>query len=409
MSLESAARLLRDGFQRQRRAAAIEAVHLGARPCPLSSSARLVSSAARGLNTHMHFVNSTGLPAQWTMGFEPDGREMLVVVVKATYSIPPSGARGVPWLADEQQPLVEADRFSGEPGFSAPLHETDFAHRKPACDVLLLGSAHAPHGRPVERLPVALKLGSLQKQFTVVGPRVSAQVLAVARASKPEHFQRLPLSYDYAFGGTDRTREAQDRQTDAYQPNPVGRGYWRDLKHIDGQPLPFTEASDQSVVDPAGRYVPMSFSPIGRNWTPRCAYAGTYDQHWLENTAPLWPADFDARYFQAAPADQIVPYLTGGEEVVLQHLTPEGHCTFRLPRRSMPIISSASRQRRSARRCHRHGRDRARCGPFHAQLARQPATGAQRLRRAGSRGRRNVGCLAPLAALPRQGVLPWPG
>jgi hypothetical protein len=286
----------------------------------------------------VHFVNSTGLPAQWTMGFEPDGREMVIVVVKATYSIPPSGARGDPWLADEQQPLIEADRFSGEPGFSAPLHETDFAHRKPACDVLLLGSAHAPHGRPVDRLPVALKLGSLQKQFTVVGPRVWRKYLAVAMASQPEHFQRLPLSYDYAFGGTDRTREAQDGQTDAYQPNPVGRGYWRDLKHIDGQPLPFTEASDQSVMDPAGRYVPMSFSPVGRNWTPRCAYAGTYDQHWLENTAPLWPADFDARYFQAAPADQIVPYPAGGEEVMLQHLTPQGHCTFRLPRRSMPII-----------------------------------------------------------------------
>jgi len=286
----------------------------------------------------MHFVNSTGLPAQWTMGFEPDGREMLIVVVKATYSIPANGAQGDPSLADEQQPLVEADRFSGEPGFSAPLHETDFAHRKPACDVLLLGSAHAPRGRPVERLPVGLKLGSLQKQFTVVGPRVWRKYLAVAIASKPEHFQRLPLSYDYAFGGTDRTREAEDGQTDTYQPNPVGRGYWTDVKHIDGQPLPFTEASDQSVVEPAGRYVPMSFSPVGRNWTPRRVYAGTYDQHWLENTAPLWPADFDARYFQAAPADQIVPYPAGGEEVVLQHLTPEGHCTFRLPRRSMPII-----------------------------------------------------------------------
>lgn len=284
----------------------------------------------------MRFTNLTGLPGQWTVGFEPDGREMLIVVAKATYSIPRPGADAQPQLCAEQVPLVEADRYTGEPGCSAPLYETDFAHRKPACDVLLIGSAHALRGRRARRLPVGLKVGPLVKQFVAVGPRHWRKHLGVATPSEPEPFESLPLTYDHAFGGTDRTREA-DGRTETYLANPVGRGYWRHADDIDGQPLPCTELPGEPITDPSGSYRPMAYSPIGRNWVPRCGFAGTYDQHWLETTAPLWPPDFDARYFQAAPADQILPYLRGGEEVVLQQLTPDGLCRFRLPTRRMPV------------------------------------------------------------------------
>ena len=39
----------------------------------------------------MRLTNVTGLPVSWTMGFQRDGREMLIVMAKATYSIPPTG------------------------------------------------------------------------------------------------------------------------------------------------------------------------------------------------------------------------------------------------------------------------------------------------------------------------------
>jgi hypothetical protein len=66
-------------------------------------------------------------------------------------------------------------------------------------------------------------------------------------------------------------------------------------------------------------------------------YAGTYDQTWLENEAPFWPRDFDYRYFQAAAEDQWIPYPTGGEPVTLTNLTGDGHRSFRLPVRAMPV------------------------------------------------------------------------
>ncbi len=269
------------------------------------------------------------------MGFERDGREMLIVVAKATYALPRQGEEAS--LLPDQVPLVEADEFSGKPGFSAPTYETDYAHRKPFCDVLLLGSAYAPPGRRVLRTSVGLKVGSVVKAFSVVGERVWRRQIFGVGASEPQPFQTLPISYDCAYGGTDCSREAQGH-TDAFLPNPVGRGYWKHAEAIDGQPLPCTEQLDRPIDSPGANYVPMAFSPLGRHWTPRSGYVGTYDDRWKETRAPLWPDDFDYRYFQAAPPDQLIPYPQGGEEVVLRNLTPDGHRAFRLPALHMPVM-----------------------------------------------------------------------
>src|SRR5262249_51916032 len=77
---------------------------------------------------------------------------------------------------------------------------------------------------------------------------------------------------------------------------------------------------------------------IGRNWRPRIQFAGTYNNEWLENHAPFWPDDFDYRYFQTAPPDQQLPYPTGGEEVLLENLTANGHVRFNLPSLTLPVL-----------------------------------------------------------------------
>ena len=87
--------------------------------------------------------------AGYTMGMEPSGRELLVVAIKGTYSIPQDGNE--PKLMEELVPLVDADVYTGDPGFSAPLYEVDYAPHKLRCDVLLNGSAYAPNGRPAKK------------------------------------------------------------------------------------------------------------------------------------------------------------------------------------------------------------------------------------------------------------------
>jgi len=285
----------------------------------------------------MDFVNKTKMKAGWTMGFDRDGRELVIIAVKATFTNPLPGQEAK--LAEEQAPLVEADVFTGEPGFSAPLYECDYAHRKPRCDVLLNGSAYAPAGNPTERTTVLLQIGSLTKSFEVVGNRVwQAGALYIA-VSKPEPFTVMPISYNNAWGGVDRSQEDPAKHH-SYPLNHAGLGYheYTSGKYMDGKPLPNTEERGSKISNPKGKYRPMAFGPIGRAWQPRPKYAGTYDQKWLDEQAPFWPDDFDYRYFQAAPEDQQMPYPTGGEEVVLMNLTPEGTTRFRLPKMKVPVV-----------------------------------------------------------------------
>ena len=286
----------------------------------------------------MDFVNKSGVKPGWTMGFDRDGRELLIVAVKATFVIP-DRPNDEPKFADEQVPLVKADTFTGEPGYSAPIYESDYAHRKPNCDVLLNGRAYAPQGKKAERFPVSLRVGTMEKSFDVVGNRQWKRGILLVDSTYPEPFTLMPISYDNAFGGVDRSQDDPLKHR-WYPSNHAGVGYheYLDEEFVDGKPLPNTEETGRKVTHPQGKYRPMSFGPTGRAWQPRPLFAGTYDQEWLDNQAPFWPDNFDYRYFQAAPADQQMPYPRGGEEVVLTGLTPQGLTRFRLPRWEEPVV-----------------------------------------------------------------------
>jgi hypothetical protein len=285
----------------------------------------------------MQLLNATKMQAGYTMGLKPDGRESLVVVVKGTFAIP-DRPDAEPRLTDKQLPLVMADTFSGEPGFSAPVYESDYAPFKPRCDVLLHGSAYAPRGQPVKRVNVSLRVGSLAKSFDVVGKRTWQTNIIGALATEPEPFDAMPISYANAFGGIDRSFKDKSKYR-YYLPNIAGVGFHvnTDIEAIQGKPLPNTEEPGHPVTSPHGKNRPMAFGPIGRGWPMRARFAGTYDQNWIDNVFPFLPADFDERYFQSAPEDQQIDFLRGGEQVELHNLTPEGITRFHLPRLEMPI------------------------------------------------------------------------
>jgi hypothetical protein len=284
----------------------------------------------------MDFVNETPFQAGWTLGFERDARELIVVAVKATFDLVSSDDPAA--LSSKQVPLFDADKFTGDPASSAPLYESDYAHQKPRCDVLLNGSAYAERGRPAPHVNVGIKLDAMSKVFRVTGPRhwCDHPVVGVI-PGQPEPFTSTPISYDTAFGGIDvKPDEPSSIQT--YLENPVGKGFRPYKKGLHGQEMPVTEELGQPIEYPAGRYRPMALGSIGRNWKPRYELAGTYDQAWLDDQAPFWPHDFDFAYFQAAPADQQIPYPAGGEELILRNVTPQGYLRTQLPRQEMPVL-----------------------------------------------------------------------
>ena len=272
------------------------------------------------------------------MGMKPSGREMLVVAIKGTFSIP-KHAGEQPQLTEPQIPLIEADTFTGEPGFSAVVHEVDYAPIKHRCDILLNGSAYAPDGCPTSRVQVGMKVGAMAKSFNVIGNRFWEAGMASIGASYAGDFDIMPISYDNAFGGMDYRHKDESKHS-AYMPNPVGKGYHGVLDGdlVDGSPLPNTEELNRSIKIPNQDYKPMAFGSIGRGWSERLQYTGTYDDQWLADVFPFLPADFDERYYQAAPQDQQLQQLKGGEDVVLINLTPDGRTHFKLPQLEVPVV-----------------------------------------------------------------------
>ncbi len=282
----------------------------------------------------MELVNATSMAVAYTLGMEPSGQERIVVAIKGTFAFPHDG--GEPRLHGEQTPLVMADEFTGDPGFSATLYEAEFPPYKHRCDVVLNGSAYAPGGVPAERVRVGIRVGSLEKAFDVIGDRVWAEGLGVP--TDPTPFVVKRITYDSAFGGTDAAPN-DDSLGVALEANPVGTGYYPIRKEygLAGLPLPNTEEIGHPCISPTGKYRPMSFGVIGRAFKQRADYAGTYDQVWQDDVFPFLPSDFDARYYQCVPTDQQMEYPQGGEVIDLFNLTPEGRTSFALPRQAVPV------------------------------------------------------------------------
>ncbi|MCK4134569.1 DUF2169 domain-containing protein (plasmid) [Ralstonia solanacearum] len=280
-------------------------------------------------------VGSERLAGGVITALDVSGREHLLLVAKATWSLPAPGERPRPLLP---QTLAMADIFVGEPGQSAMLYGTDFARFKPRCDVLFNASAHAPSGQPVQELLVAWQVGPLKKGVHVVGQRMWRKRLGLVSLTKPEPFTQMPLHYGLAFGGSRTYKKGRGDQaqelTDAHLANPDGIGWFgkHTMGDIDGARAPSLEALDDAISDPDGKHRPVAFSAIARHWAPRRQYAGTYDEAWQKNVFPFLPNDFDERFHQCAPEDQQMDYPKGGEQVILRHLMAgREYMEFRLP------------------------------------------------------------------------------
>ncbi|WP_415182321.1 DUF2169 family type VI secretion system accessory protein [Phaeovulum sp.] len=285
----------------------------------------------------MKVFNRPGYLHQHTMGMDVAGREHFVLVIKGSFDFPVlSGA--VPTPAALQLPLITADEPTGEPGFSATRWETDFAFRKPRCDIVVQGAAYAPKGRKAARVQVGLRVGGWQKSFHVVGHREWRVIGPSVRATEPYPFTRAEFGYDTAFGGVDRLAP-EDPKPPAYMANPHGRGFatFRNQARLSGQPLPLTEEVGVPVTSPYEEYRPMALGPIWRGRADRLRFGGTFDQHWQDNVFPFLPRDFDERYYQQVGEDQQIAKPQRAQDIVLLNLTPSGREAFRLPDPALPV------------------------------------------------------------------------
>lgn len=277
------------------------------------------------------FQNRTPFGALLLPSADRDGLDLLLVVVAAQFQLPDPGyADSRLRLFPTQEAPGMVEEYLGEPGQSSIRRDGQSAYTKPATDIHVCGAAYAPHGRPVTRMEVSVRVGSCRVDVRVWGDRVWSRSTIGARPSEPAAFVRMPLVWERAFGGV---ASSSSPQRPAFEPrNPIGCGLETDANDAIDKPVPNIEDPRAPLRQPSDRPRPVGVGPIGRAWQPRIQFAGTYDEKWTRQRAPLWPADFDERFFCSAPAElQASPHLTGGEPVLLQGLHPEGPIAFPLP------------------------------------------------------------------------------
>lgn len=264
---------------------------------------------------------------------------MLLVVVAGTFKLPrPGGSPRPPVSTEEQPPPKLEDIYTGAPGSSSLRYEGQNAYFRPGTDIYLNGCARAPRGRPVKAMDVSLTVGRCHKPVRVSGERLWMSGMMGLSPSPPLPFETMPLVYERGFGGT--ARDEEGRETSEAR-NPVGRGFFCSRKQARDQPLPNIEEPQALVNEWSDRPPPAGFGPVARGWQPRLGYAGTYDAAWIEKRAPLWPEDFDSRFFQAAtPGLNTGSYLQGGERVLLEGLHHDGSISFEIPRYRLLVKSS---------------------------------------------------------------------
>jgi hypothetical protein len=146
----------------------------------------------------------------------PDSGELgLACIVKRTYALRPGRLA----LADEQIPLVLEPQIEiDDRGETRRLHDdSDLIAVKGATDVVVMGSAHAPHR--VKELFIAVAIGDFARRLRVLGERrAEVRPDGTVRFGPTEPFERLPLHPEHAYGGYDQ--HAHDK-LDPPPPRPA--------------------------------------------------------------------------------------------------------------------------------------------------------------------------------------------
>jgi len=270
-------------------------------------------------------VRGVGLGAMGMMGIDRDGGDLLLIWAARHFDLPAPGAAG-PLEASEAQPAPsQAPLWFGESGQSSVVWEAPIAYARATTEVHVRADACAPAGRTCTELAVGVRVGACVQQAVVLGER---RWTGLREMTPPLPFQRIPLVWEHAFGGSSSVdpRAIEMR-------NPIGAGMYASASEAANQPLPHIEHPGQRIRGLGDRPEPVGFLPRGTGWEPRVRFAGTYDDAWTQTRCPLWPRDFDERFFLAAPPALLAPQrFVGGEPVALVGMDPRGDLAFELPR-----------------------------------------------------------------------------
>ena len=230
---------------------------------------------------------------------------VLTLVVKASFALLP----GESALATEQDDLNERENHWDDDQNRSLYAPSDLAPFKTRADVVLVGNAFAPRGKPVRSLLVGFRVGELERLIEVHGQRTWTRDGELREGSR---WTKLALRYERAGGGPDTW-------------NPVGVSPDAPSDRFGVRALPNLQPPGLVLTSPADIIRPVGFGPIASTWLLRREKLQDRADAWTDAALAYTPLgdDFDPRYFQVAPPDQQVNEIRDDERLVLENLHPE--------------------------------------------------------------------------------------
>lgn len=273
----------------------------------------------------MSLWNASPFAAQAVPYVAPDGREVVIAIIKATFVCADELI-----LADEQRPV----RLGDEPSFpdavdSSIRYPSDVGLERRGTDVVVVGDAVS--ATAVTVMDVAVRARDRTAPLRVHGERVYYRSLSKTLVGPAAPFERKAIVYESAYGGTSEDYSVVEER------NPVGRGVARSALDLVEMPAPTIEHPGAPITAAGEVTEPAGFGAIASHWRPRSRYAGTFDEAWRATRMPLMPRDFDPRYWNVAhPSLQFEEHLRAGDPISILGMSPPGTMHFELP--PLPVV-----------------------------------------------------------------------
>ncbi|MFO7713055.1 DUF2169 domain-containing protein [Desulfosarcina sp.] len=255
----------------------------------------------------MEIINDTPYSFGCIAGRIPFPGHSLTLIVKGTFDLVPDGDL----VASQEQQMTTGDEFykDDEEMKGGPRYASDFSYFKPRADLSLVGHCHAPKGTLASARRVTFQVGGRVHSLIVYGDRHWIGPVA----TDPEPFDKIPLRYEYSYGGS------------GFKNNPSGQGYdkQKDLKGTARRRLPNIMRPGEQMATPLSRLDPAGFGPLHREWDQRQLKLGSYTGKYLDTRWPWFAENMDWGYFNSSPDELQSDFLIGDETLYFENLHPD--------------------------------------------------------------------------------------
>ncbi len=263
-------------------------------------------------------INQTPLPAHLHPHTDAAGRQLTLVITKATWDIgsgrlaPPEKQLGVfnqsqrRCLGDFDLDPVQRSALAQRAQEQVIWSGHDLAPPKPRFDLMVTGYVTPPVDYRGLSLKAVIQVGSRQAQVEAHAPHYWLSGLT-RHTPEPlgKRLHRTPMSYAFADG-------------------PGGFPLKAEPDHP--QQLPWLRRPGAAPHRKRHDKAPAGFGYWPENASHRQCHSGTYDEAWERDRKPGLPKDFDERFFNTAHPDLQWPQApVAGTRIRLVHLaqTPE--------------------------------------------------------------------------------------